>query len=935
VVKPWLAVLAAGLVLVASGPGIARAQPQPFPQQQKTFWNFESGHARPLAVGPGPNGPADYLYALNTPDNRLEVFSLTEASGVPALVASVVVGLEPVAVAVRKAGEVWVVNHLSDSVSIVRIVPERPHQAHVERTLLVCDEPRDIVFAGRNHDLAFITTARRGQNCPVPADLTTPGIGRAVVQVFDGANLEAEPGQEHLGAKPLANLVLFSDTPRALTASRDGKFVYAAAFLSGNGTSAVHEHVVTANGGMPAFPDGHLKSPAPPATGTIVRWDEAKNDWLAADGKPRGQLPYTLADKDVFVIDARGEAPVVESAHRGAGTVIYAMAARPPRGISLYLCTLTGLGCRATVYIANTEAHNFTRFEDQLVGHFVDNRISIVGPSTSAGVKVRQINPLLTPINKKLLSAATLRAQSTATPVAVVLARSSKILWVAGLGSDRLTSFSTQELDADDAAPLQYVDLSAPGGPITQGPSGLAYDPVRDRLYVMQRLSHSIAIVDNVSVAGGATLSSVALPLFSPERPAARAGRAFLYDARDSSRFGDASCASCHVFGDFDALAWDLGNAAEQNVIPNKLPFEVLSKTGEFHPLKGPMTTQSFRGMAGAGPMHWRGDKYGDVVHDSASDKDERGAFLKFAPAFESLLGRQIPLSADDPARMDKFADFVLTIVYPPNPIRLLSDGPTSDEAEGERMFMEEALDEAFLTCERCHRMPLGTNGKASIEREPQDFKIAHLRNMYQKVGMFGVPAGIRNAVPSPVHLGEQVRGFGYLHDGTFPTLFSFLQNFPFTFCVNQADPMACDEHNAQADADRRKMEAFLLAFDTGLKPMVGQQVTAPGSTSKFPSAVGTRLTHMIFQDEWGNCDLIAYGNFAGFPKGFIWNETTSQFLGSDGSLVSGNDLIARSFSPVTFTCVPPGSGDRIGRNRDMDSKHDWFDNFPADPTKQ
>ena len=31
----------------------------------------------------------------------------------------------------------------------------------------------------------------------------------------------------------------------------------------------------------------------------------------------------------------------------------------------------------------------------------------------------------------------------------------------------------------------------------------------------------------------------------------------------------------------------------------------------DFHPMKGPMTTQSLRGMANHGPMHWRGDRTG------------------------------------------------------------------------------------------------------------------------------------------------------------------------------------------------------------------------------------------------------------------------------------------------------------------------------------
>jgi DNA-binding beta-propeller fold protein YncE len=80
---------------------------------EKSFTLFESGQVRPLALD------GKYLYAVNTPDNRLEIFK-TAGSGLTK-VGSVGVGLEPVAVAVRGDSEVWVVNHLSDSVSIVDV----------------------------------------------------------------------------------------------------------------------------------------------------------------------------------------------------------------------------------------------------------------------------------------------------------------------------------------------------------------------------------------------------------------------------------------------------------------------------------------------------------------------------------------------------------------------------------------------------------------------------------------------------------------------------------------------------------------------------------------------------------------------------------------------------------------------------------------------
>ena len=42
-----------------------------------------------------------------------------------------------------------------------------------------------------------------------------------------------------------------------------------------------------------------------------------------------------------------------------------------------------------------------------------------------------------------------------------------------------------------------------------------------------------------------------------------RTGRPVLYDAPGTSSNGEASCAGCHVFGDFDSLAWDLGTPDE------------------------------------------------------------------------------------------------------------------------------------------------------------------------------------------------------------------------------------------------------------------------------------------------------------------------------------------------------------------------------------
>src|SRR5262249_3618433 len=141
------------------------------------------------------------LFAVNTPDNRLEVFKVKN-NGLDHR-ASIPVGLEPVAVAARSNSEVWVVNHLSDSISIVEL-DQGDHAGHVVRTLLVGDEPRDIVFAGPQKRRAFITTAHRGQNIPFDPQLTTEGVGRADVWVFDSNNLGSS-----LGGNPLTIVSLF------------------------------------------------------------------------------------------------------------------------------------------------------------------------------------------------------------------------------------------------------------------------------------------------------------------------------------------------------------------------------------------------------------------------------------------------------------------------------------------------------------------------------------------------------------------------------------------------------------------------------------------------------------------------------------------------------------------------------------------------------
>ncbi len=879
--------LACSLLLASLLAPVARGQ---------SFVTFESGQSRPLALS--PNGSR--LFAVNTPDARLEVFGVGGA-GLTHL-ASVPVGLEPIAVAARSDSEVWVVNHLSDSVSIVDVASTPPR---VVRTLLVGDEPGDIVFAGPGRARAFLTAAHRGQNSPHtsaanPGELTTEGVGRADLWVFDAAN----PGTS-LGGTPLAILTLFGDTPRALAASPDGSRVYAAVFRSGNRTTALNEGVVcnggagaasckpvpseqTAPGGLPA-PNQSTGGVAQPEVGLIVKFDGS--NWVDELGRNwNNMVRFSLPDEDVFEIDANASPPVELGSFSGVGTVLYHIGVNPVSG---------------RLYVANTQARNEVRFEGgrpaestvtTVQGNLHQARITVINPA-AATVTPRHLNKH---IDYSVRPApAGVSAKSLALPNGIAISADGSSLWVAAMGSGKVGLFSTAALENNTFLPDAASHVAISGG----GPTGLVLDEARGRLYVLARFANEVAVVDT------ATLAEIAThPLFNPEPPSVVDGRPFLYDAAFTSSNGEAACGVCHVFGDKDELAWDLGNPLE-SVLNNPNPFQ-LGPLGDpdFHPMKGPMTTQTLRGMANHGPMHWRGDRTGGN-DPGGSALDEAAAFKKFNPAFVGLLGASAELSSSD---MQAFTDFILQVTPPPNPIRALDDSLTPAQSAGRTAYFNTPIDGGAITCNACHILDpaqgfFGTDADSSFEGEPQHFKIPHLRNMYEKVGMFGMPqVPFLNTGAPTGHQGPQIRGFGFIHDGSIDTLFRFHKAVVFSF--------------PGGDAQIRDMEQFMFAFDSNLKPIVGQQVTLDSTNSGVATP---RVNLLVARAAAGDADLIAKGNVAGEGRGFVRLSNglfrSDRLAEGDLSDASLRGLAATPGQEITYTAVPVGSGARAGIDRDLD----------------
>lgn len=85
----------------------------PWQRVHSPFVNWEHAHVHPLDLSPD----GTQLLAVNTPDNSLMVFNVTGSDLVQ--VATIPVGIDPVSVRVRNNSEAWVVNHVSDTISVV------------------------------------------------------------------------------------------------------------------------------------------------------------------------------------------------------------------------------------------------------------------------------------------------------------------------------------------------------------------------------------------------------------------------------------------------------------------------------------------------------------------------------------------------------------------------------------------------------------------------------------------------------------------------------------------------------------------------------------------------------------------------------------------------------------------------------------------------
>ena len=169
--------------------------------------------------------------------------------------------------------------------------------------------------------------------------------------------------------------------------------------------------------------------------------------------------------------------------------------------------------------------------------------------------------------------------------------------------------------------------------------------------------------------------------------------------------------------------------------------------------------------------------------------------------------------------------------------------------------------------------------------------------------------------------MGNQVRGYGFNHDGIYDTIHRFTLGDIF-------NDTGFDDSGFRNDQERRDMEQYILAFDSELAPIVGQQITLNASNGWL---VGERIDLLKQRAETAfasqilggwvkECDLIVQG--AGW--GMLYDPTTQLFTPDRSSEAAMTDAQMRQWvidndEVATFSCMPFGSGERMALDRDED----------------
>jgi YVTN family beta-propeller protein len=601
---------------------------------------FMSPHASPIAVSGG------LVFVVNTPAATVDVIDADSH----AIVRRINVGIEPVGIAVRPDGkEVWIANHVSDSVSVIDTDPASPTRFQVIATVqdfdaatkaTRFDEPVGIAFA--SNEKAYVSLSSENK-----------------IAVINVVTRQVEK-----------RLDITAQDPRAIVV-RNGR-LYVIPFESNNQTQL--------SGGAKEKIDGNLV--------TFDAWNHsiANNNVLSLGHVVDIVKHPKVPDRDLYVFDTQTDT-LIKTVDT-LGTLLYGLT----------------VDSKGRVFIAQTDARNDANGRAGTKKHGLAelenraflNRITSVGIIGDAAEppKFFDLEPL--PPNHPE------PGMALATPFAIQISDDDSTLVASAAGSDKLFT-----VDATTGAVLGHFEVGAvPEGIALESSTG----GKPSRAWVLNAAADTVSLVDLSDPASPKVAATIILE--DPTHPAVKRGR-IAFSTAASSTTGTFSCASCHPDGHTDQLLWVLKTpivtGGNQIMSRSTMPVRGLRDTAPFHwdgipgdPYGG-INSAHIRDSV---PPNSKVDQPESTTRHLI-DGGLASTMSKEGDKSVNDEGKAGKLSAKE---RDDMAKFLLSVPYPPAQRRAYNDVLSSAATQGFKLFHIDGDNDPGKSqpnrCGDCHRMP-------------------------------------------------------------------------------------------------------------------------------------------------------------------------------------------------------------------------------------
>ena len=601
---------------------------------------FVSPHANPIAIS------GDQVFVVNTPSGTVDIIDVATQK----IVHRIPVGIDPVSIAVRPDGrEVWVSNHVSDSVSVIDNDRNSPAYLNVIATIqefdskraTTFDEPVGIAFA--DNDKAYVALSSENEIAVV--NVTTRKVTK--------------------------RLKIPTQDPRAIKV-RDGK-LYVIPFESNNKTQL--------SGGHKDKIDDELV--------TFDAWEHSivHNNVLSLGHVIDIVKHPDVPDRDLFVFDT-GTDKLIETVDT-LGTLLYGLT----------------VDSQGTVFVAQTDARNDvngragTKKHDlsQLQNRSFLNRITRV-PFGSDNKAATPEFIELEPIPPQHPGP----GQALATPFAIEISQDDSTLVVSAAASDKLFTVNARNGDV-----LGRIDVDAiPRGIALQHQS----EGELTAAWVLNAVANTVSLVDLSDRTAPRVTATVMLN--DPTHPAVKRGR-MAFETAAASSTGTFSCASCHPDGHTDQLLWVLKTpivTGGNQIMPRStMPVRGLRDTEPYHwdgipgdPYGGNNSAHIYTSVE---PNSVKGDPVSSIRH-----LIDGGLASTMALADESFINDEKKVGRLSAAQRDDMAKYLLTVPFPPAQRRPYTSEVTQRARDGFQLFHVDGDNDPSKpqpnVCGDCHRMP-------------------------------------------------------------------------------------------------------------------------------------------------------------------------------------------------------------------------------------